>query len=139
MIAVNIGCGNGGFGNIRYVMTMITGTTSIIVIGIPSNTAWWRVCPIGLTRRIITTCAEVRCHEMGQELSLNPKPIMVNHPRTALRRMNRRVDLPWQSTNERSHDAVMSGEVSGRFGMAVCRAKPPYAFHVDLMGRFHAE
>jgi len=62
-------------------MTVITGTTSIIAIGIQSNTAWWQVYLIGLTRRIIITFAEVCCHEIGQELSLNLKPNMANHPR----------------------------------------------------------
>ncbi|WP_404361256.1 hypothetical protein [Methylotuvimicrobium sp. KM1] len=45
-----------------------------------------------------------------------------------------REDLPWQSTNERSHDAEMFAKVSGR----LAGAKPPY--YSDLIfGRLHAE
>jgi transcription elongation factor Elf1 len=45
----------------------------------------------------------------------------------AVWRMNRRVDLPWQSTNKRSLETVMFCDITGPFEMAVCCAKPPYA------------
>jgi hypothetical protein len=41
--------------------------------------------------------------------------------------MNRRVDLPWQSTDKRSLKAVMFRHITGLLEMAVCCAKPPYA------------
>jgi hypothetical protein len=41
-------------------------------------------------------------------------------------RMNRMVDLPWQSTNKRSLETVMFRHIAGLFEMAVCCAKPPY-------------
>jgi hypothetical protein len=41
--------------------------------------------------------------------------------------MTCKVDLPWQSTNKRSLEAVMCpGNIAGLFEMAVCCAKPPY-------------
>jgi hypothetical protein len=46
----------------------------------------------------------------------------------AVWRMNRRVDLPWQSTNKRSLETVMFRDNTGLLEMAVCCAKPPYAF-----------
>jgi hypothetical protein len=36
------------------------------------------------------------------------------------------VDLPWQSTNKRSLEAVMFRYAAGLLEMAVCCAKPPY-------------
>jgi hypothetical protein len=44
----------------------------------------------------------------------------------AVREMNRRVDLPWQSTDKRSLETVRSRDIAGLFEMAVCCAKPPY-------------
>jgi hypothetical protein len=41
--------------------------------------------------------------------------------------MNRKVDLPWQSTNKRSLETVMFRDITDPFEMAVCCAKPPYA------------
>jgi hypothetical protein len=49
--------------------------------------------------------------------------------RKAVWRMNRKVDLPWQSTNKRSLEAVMFRNVTGLLEMAVCCAKPPYALN----------
>ena len=40
--------------------------------------------------------------------------------------MNRRMDLPWQSTNKRSLETVMFHNITGLLEMAVCCAKPPY-------------
>ena len=40
--------------------------------------------------------------------------------------MNRRVDLPWQSTNNRSLETLMFRNIAGLFEMAVCCVKPPY-------------
>jgi hypothetical protein len=47
----------------------------------------------------------------------------------AVWRMNRKVDLPWQSTGKRSLETVMFHNVTGLLEMAVCCAKPPYAAH----------
>jgi hypothetical protein len=44
----------------------------------------------------------------------------------AVWRMNRRVDLPWQSTHKRSLETVMFHNITGLLEMAVCCAKPPY-------------
>jgi hypothetical protein len=41
-------------------------------------------------------------------------------------RMNCMVDLPWQSTNNRSPKAVMFRNITWLLEMAVCCAKPPY-------------
>jgi hypothetical protein len=41
--------------------------------------------------------------------------------------MNRKVDLPWQSTDKRGLETVMFRNITGLFEMAVCCAKPPYA------------
>jgi hypothetical protein len=46
--------------------------------------------------------------------------------RMAVRRKNRRVDLPWQSTNKRSLETVIFRDINGLLEMAVCCAKPPY-------------
>jgi hypothetical protein len=45
----------------------------------------------------------------------------------AVWRVNRMVDLPWQSTNKRSLETVMFRDNIGLLEMAVCCAKPPYA------------
>ncbi|WP_036254775.1 hypothetical protein [Methylobacter sp. BBA5.1] len=48
--------------------------------------------------------------------------------RTTVQRVNRMVDLPWQSTDKRNLETVMFRNVTGLFEMVVCCAKPPYAF-----------
>jgi hypothetical protein len=56
----------------------------------------------------------------------------------AVWRMNRRVDLPWQSTNKRSLETVMLRNVTGLLEMAVCCAKPPYEFNGFMLGNLFA-
>jgi hypothetical protein len=50
--------------------------------------------------------------------------ISVSH---LVRWINRKVDLPWQSTDKRSLETVMFHNVTSLLEMAVCCAKPPYA------------